>query len=155
MDYAYVQLIGLTSGTTTLFTARMSLSGIAVPGFGLPGIAPGVVFTPFPVLVHPGTIFFGLGDHSGDCFAAGCGNTGWIQASYNLAANDTYRIMFGVNNMGDDPRDPYDSALLFDFGAGAGGVPTVAVTPEPASFVLLGTGLIVVFGFARRKRNQA
>jgi hypothetical protein len=155
-DYAYVQLIGLSSGTTTLFTARTNPSGSTVPGFGLPGIAPGVVISPYPVGVTPGATYFsGLGGSSGTCFGGagnGCGNTGWIQASLNLAANDTYQIRFGVNNESDSI---YDTALLFDFGACAGGVPTVNVTPEPASFVLLGTGLLGVFGIARRKRNAA
>lgn len=158
-DYAYVQLIGMSSGTTTLFTARTNPAGSAVPGFGLPGIAPGVVISPYPVDITPGaTDFSGLGSSSGGCYGGpgnGCGNTGWIQASYDLAANDTYQIMFGVNNEGDTN---VDTALLFDFGEGAGGVPTVpptTTTPEPASIVLLGTGLLGVFGVARRKRRTA
>ena len=146
-DFTYVLLNG-TSGSTTLFTARTNPSGDIVPGFGMPGTAAGVTLTPSSTPVLPGTSFSGLGSSSGQCWDTGCGNSGWIQATYVLPTTDTYTLTFGVNNFDDTS---YDSALLFDYALGEGGTPTVA--PEPASLLLVGTGLLGVFGIARRNRK--
>ena len=155
-DYAWVQLRNTTTlSLTTLFTARTNPSGNTVPGFGLPGITAGVTLTPSSVVVTPGlTNFSGLGADSGACWLGpgnGCGNTGWIAASYDFTADDSYQLVFGVSNVNDGG---YQSALLFDYDTGEGGAPTISTTPEPASLLLVATGALAL-GFLRRRRHPA
>jgi len=65
-----------------------------------------------------------------DCWALGCGLTGWIQAA------GTYVLEFGVSNANDEL---YDTGLAFA-GVEVGGSPVPGV-PESPSMALLGAGL--------------
>ncbi|MGI8509886.1 MAG: NF038132 family protein [Gemmatimonadaceae bacterium] len=155
-DYAYARLIGSGGASNvTLFTARTTPGGNTVPGFGLPPIASGVTLNPSTVTIKPGTLFGPLGASSGDCYQGvgnGCGNTGWVFASFLFPDAGTYQLQVGVNNLVDQN---FDSALAVDFDAGAGGVPTVPIgpstVPEPSSLALLGTGLVGLVPMLRRK----
>lgn len=161
-DYAYVRLIDVLAGATpiTLFTARTRPVGLGntVPGFGLPGLAPGVTLTPSTTPIIPGgPTFPALGTDSGLCFQGntnGCGYTGWINASYIVGATSNYQIEFGVFNFGD--RN-FDSALAFDFASGVGGtpiVPGITAVPEPTTVTLCCLGLAGIAVAARRRRRS-
>ena len=80
-DYAFVRLLSTAPGVApiVLFTARTTPTGNTVPGFGLPGLAPGVTLSPPSTPIIPGAPTFAPGGVAG-CFAAGCGFTGWITA---------------------------------------------------------------------------
>jgi hypothetical protein len=152
-DYGFVRLIGL-SGTAILFSARSLPGGNTVPGFGLPGLAPGVAITPSSTPIIRGAPSFSpLGSSSGECFGSvGCGMTGWLRAEYVVPVADTYRLEFNVFNM---VGTGYQSALAFDFGSGSGGTPVVtpSVVPEPGTCALTVTGLLGLVGVARRRRT--
>jgi len=158
-DYAFVRLLSTTGGASiTLFSARTTPSGNTVPGFGLPGLAPGVTLSPPSTPIIAGAPAFApLGEWSGTCWSAGCGFTGWINASYTVPAADTYQLEFNVFNALDVN---HDSALAFDFSTGSGGTPVVptdptdpSVVPEPSTYALMATGLIGLAGCSRRRRN--
>lgn len=150
-DYGYVRLLGGSGGPLILFTARTTPNGNTVPGFGLPGIAPGVFLSPASTPVIAGAPSFSpLGQWTDTCYDVGCGYTGWIAASYVIPTAGTYQLDFGVYNLLDDL---WDSALAVDYTNSDGsGVPTVA--PEPTSFVLLASGLFLVGGVAHRRRRR-
>jgi hypothetical protein len=106
IEYAYAILNNLDTNVKKLvFTARTNPNGVAVPGFGLPPIEPGVTLTPSTVDIIDGkTNWAELGGSSGDCFGgigAGCGQTGWINSKYTIQDAGNYSFTFGVFNWGD------------------------------------------------------
>ncbi len=148
-DYGWAELNG-GSGSTILFTAATTPTGNTVPGTDLPGIAPSVTLNPATSQIIPGgPAWSPLGTWSGDCYAAGCGYTGWIEMSYTIPAAGNYSLEFGVTNANDTE---YDSGLAFA-GATVNNVPINPV-PEPSSFATLGAGL-PGFELIRRLRRRA
>jgi hypothetical protein len=166
-DYAYANLVAITGdsqpsigGTIgVLFDARAEPSGTIAPGVGLP--TPLATLTPSSVPIIPGGPSWApLGSSSGQCYDAGCGFTGWIQSTYDIAAAGTYELQFGVTNW---LNTGYDTGLAFD-GITVGGAPIVSAgggpmsAPEidPASaasgLTLLLGGLVVLGG--RRQTKQ-
>lgn len=154
IEYSWVKLIDAGSlAETILFTARTTPDGNTVPGFGLPGLAPGVTLTPATTEIIDGlTTWSPLGGSSGVCFGgigAGCGQTGWIEMEYTLPVAGNYFLEFGVVNWGDTNLD---SGLAFD-GITIDGKPIDPTVPEPATLAL--TGLALAGIAATRRRRQA
>lgn len=151
-EYAWVRLLdSALSEVALLFTARTTTGGNTVPGFGMPALADGVVLDPPSTPIIPGgPAWSPLGSSSGDCYSTGCGYTGWIGMTYEIAAAGNYYLEFGVVNWLDTS---YDSGLAFD-GILIGGVPIDEPDngiPEPASLALLGIGLAGLGAMRRRK----
>ena len=152
-DYAYVRLLRVGGSASILFTARTNPTPGAntVPGFGLPGIAPGVTLTPPSTPINPGAVTFAPGNISG-CFATGCGFTGWITAQLAVADAGDYQLEFNVFNVGDTN---FQTGLAFDYTL-VGGVPApppTDVIPEPSTYALMATGLAGLAALRRRRRN--
>ena len=148
VDYSWAEL--QTSGgahVAWLFTARTQASGNTSPGFGLP--ANDSTLTPASSAIVPGgPAWSPLGNSSNACYGSGCGYTGWIKSTYNIAAAGNYQVVYGVTNWNDKA---YQSGLAFD-GLAIGGVP-VGV-PEPATWALMMIGVGGV-GAALRGRRRA
>jgi hypothetical protein len=146
-DYAWSQL--QTPGGTsvaTLFSARTTPSGNTVPGFGLPGLL--ATLTPASTPIIAGAPSWSpLGGDSGRCFAAGCGYTGWIKATYTIANAGNYRLAFGVTNSIDTD---FDSGLAYA-GVFVDGNPVGGI-PEPSSWAMLIAGFGLVGAASRRHR---
>jgi hypothetical protein len=144
-DYAWAELFK-SDGTPSalLFTARTEASGSIVPGSGLP--APAATLNPASVPIMANlTTWSPLGQWSGQCFKIGCGTTGWVNSNFIIPVAGNYFLEVGVVNALDDQ---FDSGLAMD-GVTVAGVPIT--TPEPASLLLMGTGLLSLCGIVRRK----
>lgn len=148
-DYAWAELL-TSSGTSVaiLFTARTASSGSIVPGFSMP--TPAATLSPSAVDIIGGAPTWSpLGGYSGQCYAAGCGYTGWVGSSYSIAAAGSYYLEFGVTNWNDTS---YDTGMAIDGVTVAGQeIPGQGSVPEPASLMLLASGIAGVW-FARRSR---
>ena len=161
-EYAYANLVDSSDTDTLLFTARTASGADTVPGPGMPPLAPGVVLTPASTPIDStagSTVWSPLGGWSGACFGGfgnGCGNTGWIAMTYTIPTAGTYTLQFGVVNVGDTL---YDSGLAFA-GLTLDGDPIgdpveptdPGVIPEPASMLLVGSGLLGLLAKERRRR---
>jgi hypothetical protein len=170
-DYAWAELEdSLGNPLALLFTARTEPSGTIAPGAGLPTpvatlIPPSVPITPGsgttcngdgsggPGCNTPvgGPVWSELGAFSGDCWAAGCGLTGWIQSDYTIATAGNYELAFGVTNTKDQL---YDSGLAID-GITIAGTPIPIGTPEPSTIATLGMGIVALVVARRQKLLRA
>lgn len=147
-DYAWVSLAG--AADLTLFTARTTPSGNTVPGFGMPDIASGVTLNPEAVTITPGGPDWAALGSGDNCYANGCGYTGWVQMNYAIETAGTYTLNFGVVNWSDSS---YQSGLAWD-GALIGEVPIDPTPgiPEPGTWALMIAGFGLVGIAARRRR---
>ncbi len=144
-DYAWAELFsGNGTPNTLLFTAQTEPSGPIVPAPGLQAPAAGVTLTPSSVLITPNaTTWSPLGGSSGACWAAGCGNTGWVDSNFVIPTAGTYYLEVGVVNANDEA---FDTGLAFD-GVTINGQP-ISSTPEPGTLSLMAFG---VFGLVAKK----
>jgi hypothetical protein len=152
-DYAWSALLDSSGASVVdyIFSARTTPTGNTVPGFGLPGL--NATLSPSSTPIIPGgPVWAQLGGSSGDCFAAGCGYTGWIQATYTIATAGNYRIGFGVTNSIDGA---FQSGMAFTSSIVDGEVidPTPAI-PEPSTWAMLIAGFGLVGAAARRRRLE-
>lgn len=164
-DWANAALVPTTAGPAiNLFTARTGASNQVVPGFGFPTLPPGLVLTPATSSLIADTWFLdGLtgGTSSADLNATqygpcrypttgpGCdpgGSSQWVNAVFTFDATDagSYQLVMNVANVGDEI---YSSALFFNGQSISSGV----ITPEPATWSLVGLGLV---GFLVRRRRK-
>jgi hypothetical protein len=156
-DYSWAELQNDSGGHVAwLFTGRTQPTGNTSPGFGLP--ANDSTLTPATsAIIGGGPAWSALGSDSGSCFGAGCGYTGWIKSTYTIATAGIYQLAFGVTNWDDQA---FDSGLAFD-GAQIGGIsidpgpgdPGNTDVPLPGALVLLGSGLVGLGAFGRRKKS--
>lgn len=152
-DYGWARVIdAVTSAEVALlFTARTTTGGNTVPGFGMPPLNATLVPADTPIV--PGApIWDALGGDSNTCFSTGCGYTGWITSTFNIATAGNYKLQFGVTNWTDTA---YDSGMAFA-GAKIGNVVItppvdIAPIPLPASVLLLGAG-VGALGVMRRRK---
>ena len=157
-DYAWARLLTSTgSPIATIFTARTTVEGSTVPGFGMPPLPPSVILDPSTVTIigngEDGPVWSPLGGDSGSCFDLGCGYTGWVRSQFTIGATGQFIVEFGVTNWADEN---FDSGLAFDGLAVNGEIidnPPPSVVPEPSTVVLVATGLLVTAVGARRRRR--
>jgi hypothetical protein len=153
-DYAWAALENISGDAEELiFSAQTTPTGNTVPGGGLPLLAPGVTLIPAatPIKAGSGTqcgtscnspaggpVWDAIGTWSGNCYAVGCGTTGWIQEQLTIVTAGTYQLAFGVSNANDGN---YDSALAYA-GVEVNGVP-ISGAPEPNSSTLMLLGTVL------------
>lgn len=139
-DYGWAELFNsANTPVSLLFTARTEPTGSIVPGTGLP--LPNATLTPTSVpIIGGGPAWSPLGGSSGQCYASGCGYTGWILSSYTIASTGNYYLEVGVANWSDKA---FDSGLALD-GVTVGGTPITppSTVPEPSTLLMLGSGLV-------------
>jgi hypothetical protein len=130
-DYAWAELYTSSNvPVALLFTARTEPSGSIIPGTGMPAPLATLAPASVPILPGPGTacdttcntppggpVWPEIG--TWDCYATGCGYTGWVLASYVVPTTGNYYLKVGVVNWLDEL---WDSGLAVD-GVTLGGVP--------------------------------
>ncbi|GAB3031136.1 NF038132 family protein [Bowmanella dokdonensis] len=146
-DYGWARLLDSNMNQVALlFTARTTPGGDTVPGFDMP--VPEATLVPGSTPINAGAPdWFALGTSSGSCYDEGCGYTGWIQASYEIAAAGSYFLQIGVVNWNDDS---FQSGMAFD-GATIGGNVIAEPVSAPASIALLCLGLLSLVCSRRRR----
>jgi hypothetical protein len=136
----FIQLIPPSTGLLT-FSSPLSNVYLALISVGQPGYAVSYTFDqPFTV----------VSNNNSNCAYWGCGS--YTQSGNTLTGYEfsgTLEFAGSVSSLSIS-TDPGENWHGFTVGADA-----VSVTPEPASLVLMGTGLVGVVGFARRRRKNS
>ena len=146
-DYAWARLLDASMNQVALlFTARTAPTGSIVPGFDMPTPEATLPGGGAPI-IPGGPSWSPLGGDSGSCSQSGCGYTGWILSTYEIANAGNYILEFGVTNWNDQA---YASGMAFD-GVTIGGVPLPTGVPEPVLPALVGLGLAAL-GLVRHRK---
>lgn len=129
-----------------MFTAQTKPSGNIIPAQGLP--LPDAAI-PTATIIPNASHWSPLGTDSGKCYGPGCGSTGWVLSSFDIALAGNYLIDFGVVNSLDNG---YQSGLAFDGITVAGNpIDPPSAVPLPGAVWLLGSAIVGFAGFGRRK----
>jgi PEP-CTERM motif len=139
-NVGFVQLIDPSVGTLTFGTPLTNIY-LALISVGQPGYAVSYTFDrPFTVVSNnnvPNCTYWGCGTYTQ------VGNT---ITGYEFSGTLQFAGSISSLSITTDPAENWHG---FTVGANA-----VTATPEPASFVLMGTGLAGIVGFARRRRKN-
>jgi len=152
-DYGWAELFDTTNTPVALlFSLQTESSGSIVPIPGQP--APLATLSPSSVPIlggfpPGGPTWSPLGGDSGACFTDGCGYTGWVNANYVIPTSGNYYLEVGVTNWADMQ---FNSGMAIDGVEVEGAQPGAA--PEPATFAMLGAGLLALAGLARFRSAQ-
>jgi hypothetical protein len=146
-DYAWAKLLNSDgSDNALLFTARTKTSGNIIPGQDMP--TPNAT-VPNTAIISGAPAWSALGGSSGTCYSGGCGYTGWVLSSFEIALSGEYKLEFGVVNWSDTS---YDTGMAFDGVTVAGkDISVPNAVPVPAAAWLFGSGLL---GFAGSRRKK-
>lgn len=148
-DYAWAAVADpVLTSVTYLVTARTKPDGSIIPGQGMPGVSGTLTPTSVPI-IGGGPDWSPLGGSSGDCYGPGCGYTGWVLSEYTIPDAGNYILAFGTVNWSDTGWDSglaIDGATIAGKPIDGGGVPV----PEPATMLLIGSGLIGLVGFRKK-----
>lgn len=125
-----------------------------IPGFpGVPALTSGfgAVFTDVDLVNTTSLEFFDINDLSLGIFFAPTANNGlsFLGASFGEPIVSRVRITLGNTPLGPNDGNPVDVVAMDDF---IYGEPQTAI-PEPATLILLGTGLLSVGGVVRKRYN--
>lgn len=132
-DFAWARLLDSSGNEVALlFTARTDPVESVVPGNGMPPHQ--ATLTPPSVPIIAGapswTPLGTVNNGTNTCFDAGCGYSGWVQATYNVPSAGSYRLEIGVVNWSDTG---YQSGLAVDGLLVAGQLPSSLALTNPGT----------------------
>jgi hypothetical protein len=156
-DYAWAFLMSdINTISAVLFTAQVASQdfpiGPTAPASGLAGPVDATLDPATSMMIDGAPNWSPLGPDSGSCAGPGCGYTGWIGSTYDVASSGNYFLMFGVANFSDFQ---YSSGLAFTAPTLNGAPIEITSVPEPLTLAVFGAGFAGAAILRRRKGNKA
>jgi hypothetical protein len=138
-NVGFIQFVAPTTGTLT-FSSPVTNLYMALISVGQPGYAVSYTFD---------QAFTVLSNNNTNCAYWGCGSytqSGNTLTGYEFSGTIQFAGTLSSLSISTDPGENWHGITV--------GADAVSVTPEPASLVLMGTGLAGIAGFARRRRKN-